>query len=120
MAKDDLAAAVRPDDEIARRVHRYERALLAVLHQRREEERTAPITNGEHLLAAQVAEAVTAYERGLRKTPLPEAKETTGPAGEEPPRTRKAPQAARRSPVRRRGRGRRKAPAEPAAAPQEG
>ncbi len=117
MKRDDLGAAVRPDDEIARRVHRYERALIGILQQRREEERTAPITNEEHLLAMQVAENVTAYERGLRAPPLPARKEA---ATETAPRPAKRPRRAAPAKGRRRKRARRKAPQKPVAAPQEG
>lgn len=119
MARDDRAAAVQPDNEIARRVHRYERALFAVLELRPDEERTKPITNEEHLLAAQAAEAVTAYERCLRHTPVPTRKDAAEDA-DAVPRPVKARRKPAPAPVRRRKRARRKAPQKPAAAPQEG
>lgn len=104
MPKDDRGAAVRPEDELARRVHRYQDALIAVVRMRPEEERTSPITDAEHLLARQVAEAVTAYERGLRRPPLPHARVQEPEARPQPRRPRSAPVRAKR--VRRKARRR--------------
>ena len=103
MTRDDKAPPVQPQDEVARRVHRYESALLGVLRTRPEEERVTPITNEENLLARQIAEAVTAFERSLRKTPLPPAK-----VDEEPVKRvkRQPPKAA--TPKRRKKRAKRK------------
>jgi hypothetical protein len=118
MSKEMLGAALQPHDEIARRVHRYERALLGILQLRREEDRTTPIANGEHLLAAQVAEAVTAYERSLREPPLP-APPRKVESEEAPTPVVQARRGRRAATNGRRRRGRRKA--EQKAAPtQEG
>lgn len=118
--KEELAAAVRPENEIGRRVRRYERGLRFVVRMRDAEGRTAAITNDEYALARQYAEAITAYERQLRETPLPE-KKAAKEAPEEGPALA-ATTARRRAPVngRRRRRPRRKAPQEAAATPQEG
>jgi hypothetical protein len=117
--KDDRAAAVQPQDEIARRVRRYAKALFEVLRLRPEEQRLDPVTPAEHLLAVQVAEAITAFERGLRRTPLPPvtpAKDAPAPAEDKPRRARRK---ARRKPARVVRRPR-KARATKAAPPAEG
>ena len=108
MPKDERGAAVRPEDEIARRVHRYEGALLRIVGMRPEEERTASITDAEHLLARQVAEAVTAFEGSLRRPPLPRAQAEEPEAPPKPRRPRSAPVRAKRA--RRKARRRATAP----------
>ncbi len=113
MPKEERGAAVRPEDEIARQVHRYAEALLRVVAMRPEGERTHPITDAEHLLARQVAEAVTAYERGLRRPPLPRA---PADGAEAPPVTKTTRKSEGTRPARPRRRPRRRAmPKEPSA-----
>lgn len=96
MPRGQRAAALLPENEVARRVRRYERALLCIVRMRHEEERTAPITSAEGALAGQISEAVTAYERGLRLPPLPPPvveqpaqKAAPTPAEDEPKRARR-------------------------------
>jgi hypothetical protein len=116
--KDDRAAAVQPQDEIARRVRRYAKALFEVLRLRPEEQRLDPVTPAEHLLAVQVAEAITAFERGLRRTPLPvPAKDAPAAAEDKPKRARRK---ARRKPRRAVRRPRTPRQATKVAAPAEG
>ncbi len=77
------------NDAITRKVKAYERALLAVLRGRVREGATAPITDEEHQLAAQMAEAVTAYELGLRERRAPPERAPTVDKG--PPAQRAVP-----------------------------
>lgn len=102
----ELAAtrAARAEQTIARKVGRYEQALLVMLGNRPHEKHDTPITDQEHLTAAQFAGACEAYERSLRgATPRPE-----------PPAP--APRATRRvSNGRRRKKPRAKTAKEPAA-----
>lgn len=66
---------------ITRKVVLYERALCQVLRRRPPGERDAPMTDAEHQLAAQLAEAVTAYELGLRERRAPPPRAPTPDKG---------------------------------------
>lgn len=101
-----VARAVRREVDILHRVRRYEVGLAAVLAARPPELHEEPITDAEHLLAAQFVEAVGAYEGALRPPLMPD-KAPPAPAAASAP-----PAKGRRGP---RAKGRGKAP--PAAPP---
>lgn len=91
------ARAVRREVDILHRVQRYERGLAAVLASRPPELHEEPITDAEHLLAAQYVEAVLAFESSLRPPLMPDK---APPAPAAPP----VPPAKRRRAARAKGR----------------